>query len=794
MENNIKITINNIASEENDISVLDDVKNETEIKNNVWDKALKYVFIGLTFLVPVFVLPFTIFPLEINKAFLSFIGIAVLAVLYLINFIQKGKIEIPKSVLLLNLFLLVLVYFFSSIFSSNRALSLIGEGYGLDSFSSVALLSFLAALTALFFSESKGAMSVFYSLFVSSIVIFIFQLMRTVFNTNILPFNIFPSKTSNLFGTWNELGIFFGFTALLSSVFFKFLNKRKIFFGAVLLLSLLGMAVVNFEIAWLVLGVFSLIFLIYIFSSSKDTRSFASLPLVLFIISVLFVFLNPVVGSFLTNANLNYLEVRPSWSGTFDIIKNSLKADPFLGSGPGTFVYNWLNYRPQAINLTQFWAARFNSGVGLLPSFFATAGILAVLLWICFFVLLISQFLKILAKGDDNGGEGISLMLASFFASLYLWVFNIIYVPSFALTFLAYLFTGLLIAELSRKGKIKIWKISFLSEPKIKFIASLSVLVIIVASLGIFYVFSKKYAASYYFAKGISSFNGGSDLPKAEDNILKAVNFDPQDRYFRGLTEIGLLKMQRTINNSSLPADELRAEFQRNLSSTIQYAQLAVNANNSDSLNWINMAKVYESVMPLKIEGAAGLALNNYAEAAKRDPNNPDNYIAEARVFAQENNLNEAKNALQKAITLKPDYAVPIFTLAQVEAASGNLEEAIKRTKDTYFLAPNDIGVLFQLGLLYYQKQDFENSKVVFEKTVSLNPNYSNAMYFLGLIYDKGGRKEDAIKVFERIEGLNPDNQEIKKILNNLRKGKNALESIVPPGPSPEKRQSPPVK
>jgi len=786
-----KITIN-IVKEENDISVLDNVKMETEI--SVWDKALKYVFIALAFLIPVFVLPFTIFPLEINKAFLTFMGIAVLAVLWLINFIQKGKIKIPKSILLLNLFLLVLVYFFSSIFSENRSLSLIGEGYNLDSFSSIALLSFLAMLTAFFFSETAvSSLFIFYSLFVSSIVIFIFQFMRTVFDTNILPFNIFSVKTSNLFGTWNELGIFFGFTALMSSVFLKFLNKNKIFFGVILLFSLLGAAVVNFKTAWIVLGVFSLIFLIYIFSSSKDTRSFASLPLVLFIISVLFVFLNPVVGTFLTSANFNYIEVRPSLSGTFDIIKNSLKADPFLGSGPGTFVYNWLNFRPQAINLTQFWAARFNYGVGLVPSFFATAGILAVLLWMCFFVFLILQFFKIIGEEDSEDKESKSLILASFFGSIYLWVFNIIYVPSFTLTFLAFLFTGLLIAELSKKGRIKIWKISFLSEPKIKFIASLSVLVIIVASLGIFYIFSKKYAASYYFAKGISSFNSDSDLTNAENNILKAVNFDPQDRYFRSLTEIGLFKMQRIINSSSLSADELRAEFQRNLSSTIQYAQLAISANNLDSLNWINMAKVYESVMSLKIEGAASLALNNYAEAVKRDSNNPDNYIAEARVLMQENNLTEAKNALQKAITLKPDYAVPIFTLAQVEAASGNLDEAIKRTKDTYFLAPNDIGVLFQLGLLYYQKQDFENSKVVFEKTVSLNPNYSNAMYFLGIIYDKGGKKEEAIKVFEKIESLNPDNQEIKKILNNLRKGKNALELIVPPGPSPEKRQRPPV-
>lgn len=793
MENNI------VVDEEIDIFVsenvkLDNVKNETE--KNVWNKALKYSFAALIFLVPVFALPYTIFPLEINKAILTFTGIAIIAILWLINFIQKGEIKIPKSFIFLNLFLLVLVYFFSSIFSDNRTLSLIGEGYNLDSFSSIALFSFLALITAFYFSESNRVISLFYSLFASSIFIFIFQFMRTLFDINILPFNIFPLKTSNLFGSWNELGIFFGLTALLSSVFLKFLNKKKKFFGIVLLFSLLGVAIVNFKMVWIVFAVLSFMFLIYIFSTSKDTRSFAGMPLILFIISVLFIFLSPVIGSFLNSANINYVEIRPSWSGTFDIIKNSLKADPFLGSGPGTFVYNWLNFKPQSLNLTQFWSARFNYGVGFIPSLFATSGILGSALWISFLILLILQFLKVLGNGEDTKTEGNSLVFASFFASVYLWVFNVIYVPSFTLTFLAFLFTGILIAELSRKGKIKTWKINFLSEPKIKFLASISVLIIIVASLGIFYVFSKKYTASYYFAKKVSSFNlnNDSDLAKVENNFLKAVNFDPQDRYFRGLTEIGLLKMQRTLNNTSLSPDELRAEFQKNLSAAIQYAQSAINANKLDSLNWVNLAKVYELVIPLKIEGASKLALNNYTEATKRDPYNPDNFIAEARILIQENNLKDAKSALQKAIALKPDYAIPIFTLAQVEAATGNLDEAINKTKDTYFLTPNDIGVLFQLGLLYYQKQDFENAKIVFEKTISLNPNYSNAMYFLGLIYDKEERKQDAITVFTKIEELNSNNQEIKIILTNLKNGKKALDSIVPPNPSPEKRQNPPVK
>jgi tetratricopeptide (TPR) repeat protein len=80
------------------------------------------------------------------------------------------------------------------------------------------------------------------------------------------------------------------------------------------------------------------------------------------------------------------------------------------------------------------------------------------------------------------------------------------------------------------------------------------------------------------------------------------------------------------------------------------------------------------------------------------------------------------------------------------------------------------------------------------ERAVSLNTNYSNARYFLGLIYDRQGDKERALKEFAQIEILNPDNQEGKVILQNLREGRGALESIVPPAEPPEKRKEAPVK
>jgi tetratricopeptide (TPR) repeat protein len=74
-----------------------------------------------------------------------------------------------------------------------------------------------------------------------------------------------------------------------------------------------------------------------------------------------------------------------------------------------------------------------------------------------------------------------------------------------------------------------------------------------------------------------------------------------------------------------------------------------------------------------------------------------------------------------------------------------------------------------------------------------MNPQYSNARYFLGLIYSRAKSTDAAIAQFEEIMKLNPDNQEVKKILDNLRMGKPALDGIAPPATPPEQRNQPPI-
>jgi len=200
--------------------------------------------------------------------------------------------------------------------------------------------------------------------------------------------------------------------------------------------------------------------------------------------------------------------------------------------------------------------------------------------------------------------------------------------------------------------------------------------------------------------------------------------------------------------------------------------------------------------------GAEDWAIKSYETAIDLEPTNPyifteigRIYISKADLAEQQGNLADkdknlelAQNYFEKAVSLKVDYAPAHYQMAMIYIREGKTNEAIQRLELTKQAAPGDIGLAFQLGLIYYNDNQFNKAKAEFERAVVLDSKYANARYFLGLIYDKEGNKNQAISQFEVIEEFNPENQEIKKILSNLRGGKPALEGIVPAQPPVEEK------
>ena len=761
------------------------------------EKISALVFYVVVFLMPIFVLPTMIAPVASGKAIVFYCGIFLTMTVFVLSAIKNGSINISKSALLAGSGLMALVWLLSSIFSENSTLSLFGKLYDADTFILI-LTSFLSLFLAstLFRSEKRAA--VFYlMLFCSAFIVFLFQFVHIIFGINILPFNAFPQKTANLIGSWNDFSIFFGLVGVLALAFLetaKISKKIKFFLRFALIMAFLALFASGFGSAWVVFGIFSLFIFIATLNEKhiidgKISKRFVRVSFFAVVLSLFFVLFSGTAGKLTNSLGLFSSEIRPSWRATIVVAKQSLKKGVILGTGPNTFLNNWLKFKPAEINNTAFWNARFSSGSGFFTSALSTVGVLGALSFVAFLIVLLIQCGKVFYRKQSSSDN--SLVTASFFGSVYLWTHIVLYSPGILVLTMAFVLTGVFLALMTNDKRINVINLDLSKKSRTSFIFALVAVMVFVVSVYSVHFFVNKFLALNNYNQALVIFEKTGDAEKTKEKLLKAIKKDNQDEYNRTLSELSLVSLGKILTDKSLSEDKAVPLFRQWFDLATSSALEAIKVNKYDPVNWMQLGRVYESFISLKISGADEAALNAYAEAFKASPLDPSPFVSSARVALQMNKSDEARKYLQSALVFKPDMTDALFMLSQIEAKEGNLKEAILKAEQSAVSLPNNPSILFQLGLLNYQNKTFNNAKSAFESAVAINPEFANARYFLGLIYDKLGEKNKAIEQFEIIKKTNPDNQEIDKILKNLTEGRNALSEVYPP--LPEKRSELPI-
>src|SRR4029077_20691746 len=84
----------------------------------------------------------------------------------------------------------------------------------------------------------------------------------------------------------------------------------------------------------------------------------------------------------------------------------------------------------------------FNSGVGVIPTSFVTAGALGLFSWILLFLALAWEAIKALLRRKEGTHYGLARALLA--GALYLFVFEVMYIPGIAPTALLFFLLGIL--------------------------------------------------------------------------------------------------------------------------------------------------------------------------------------------------------------------------------------------------------------------------------------------------------------------------------------------------------------
>ncbi len=701
---------------------------ESSLLLKICDWVVKYSIYAAIFLVPIFFLPWTAEVLDFNKQTLLLLLVFVALFSWMMRTLVSGKFELNISPMHIVVGVLFLIYLLSVVFSTYSY----GSFWGWPQITSESLLS-LIAFVLLYFLVSNvfSKRNIFGATIILSFSVLLAELIGILqlFGLFVLPFDFAKTAAFNTLGSVGSLG-FIAAIMLPLAIVLLILSKKwwKLLFILEIVFSALILFLVNYPIVWwAVIAGSALIMIFGIMKRGVFDGRWMALPMFFLAVSLFFVLLNPQVNLLSQKPNEIFLSQRAN----LDISLQVLKERPIFGSGPGTFTYDFLKYKSPDFSKSSLWNLAFNRGASKVLNDLVTTGILgalALLALMAFPVFLGVKFLIVEKEANPLYWIltlGLSVCLVVFGLTYFLYNSNVV------LDFVYFFLIASLIGLTGPKGyperKAYELKPSSLMTLLITFVFTL----VFIFGLGLIILDGQKYIAEVSYLKGLVKYQAGQKDEGIKSIEAAAATNSSSDLYFRQLSQAYLAKLQDELQNSaSAPSDEETKKIQTLVANSVNAAKIAADLNPNNANNWSVRGYVYQSLFGV-ISDAGTWADKSYDEALKLSPNDP--YL-----LAQKGNVFLA------------------MALSQPQ------EQAQQKT------------------------QYFEQAQEQLEKAVNLNPNYSNALYSLGWVYDSMGQKDKAIESFSKLQNLNPDNQDVQKILSNLRGGKPALEGLNQQQPQPE--------
>jgi len=691
--------------------------------HSLLNRIVKYSIYVLVALVPLFFLPFSFEAFEFSKQYLLFFLVSLAFFAWLAKMVFHDK-ELRFRQTPLNLFVLAFlgVAILSAIFSIDKVSSLFGF-YGRFSNGLVGLLS----LGALYFlvlnsvKDIKGLVRVFLG---SSLVVVImgyfsiFGIWAKISSLVPLP-RLMLSRTFNpVAGSLEGLAIFLAVVLVFLTGLLLVRKGKNILYWLLLITSLGLLVMIDFIWAWIIILV-SLVLLVGFAIWRRIFRENVNRLLIPIFLIIIAAFCIPWQSQFISGLpREQVLEQQTSWQIGFKAATDNVKSG-FLGSGIGTFHYDFSQYKPLEFNQSWLWQIRFDRAGSYFSEILGQMGFLGIISYLGLIgvFLIIFWFLTSGFKSFNLKSQSLQLPLLVGFIALV--VSQLVYYQNTVLAFMFWLFLAMAVFSLSKPASEKV--ISFKDFPELSLIFSTLVIILGMAILTMYFYGGKFYLADMKYKDSLS-LTGTQRIKTLE----RSVSLNPRFSFYRMALSKAYLVEALTLEDST--------EIQSMISKSIDQGRVATQLGPNSVRNWEALGIVYREIGPVA-QGATEWGIKSFEKAIELEPTNPVLYTELGKLHLVAGNTEKARENFGKALEKKSNY---------VEA-------------------------LFQLGLIYFNNNQVDQAIEQFTRVVAQAANHSNAHYSLGVAYTVKGEKEKAIKEFEKVLELNPGNQDIIDKLNQLR-------------------------
>jgi tetratricopeptide (TPR) repeat protein len=744
-------------------------------------------------------IPSQTIPFIYTKISILAIGGLVALVFFILARLRRGNVIVPPLPLLGALWIVPAAYLLSALFSGqNFASAFFGTDLESDTLGFVVLMAAIATLTALAFRRTPHYRAFFkWSAIVLALVLVV--QIGFIFVGKVSPNLVTP--TVNLVGTFGDLGILVGLGLTLALLALRFLpigGRPRILMYVGGGLGLAVLALVNSQLVWgmvalVALGLFIESIMrkrpmsddsdfegVAVISGERDMdmgdseSTTLGAPLVTLLVALFFLIGGSTIGNALVTAfNASVVDVRPSWQSTFDVGSHTYATSPIFGSGPGSFGSQWLQFRDRALNDTIFWNVDFTSGIGYIPTSFVTTGVMGVLAWLAFLGLFLFIGARALLFRTPSDPFMRFVSLASFTGALYVFVLSVLTVPGPMVLMVGFMMLGIFVSSLRYGRERREYGVIFSRSPRVGFVIVFGLTLLLLASVVAAYVVVERYLADVSYATATAAYAKG-DLAGATTAVNRSILFAPTERSYQLAAAIGIGRMRQIANDTSLTPSDAQQQFQAALTGGIQAGTTATRLWPKNYQNWVMLGNVYQTVVPLNIEGAYDNAKAAFEKAEALAPTNPTLPFVVAQLEIAKGNAALAEENLGKAIILKRDYTQAIFLLSQLQAQQGKAREALNAAEAAAYFAPNDPTVLFQVGILRSANNNTDGAIEALSRAVQVNPQYANAHFFLGVMYATKGQLDKALVELSAVAAFSPENAKaVESDIAALQAGRN---------------------
>lgn len=371
------------------------------------------------------------------------------------------------------------------------------------------------------------------------------------------------------------------------------------------------------------------------------------------------------------------------WQGALEIFKHY----PIFGSGVETFAYAYYQHRPASHNLVSEWDFLYNKAHNEFLNYLATTGLMGLLSYI---IIVITFIIVILKKQKSN-----NLLIYSLLASYISYLVQNFFGFSVVITALFfYLFPALAFITSDSVQSIKVpstfhyLSSIFQSIYKRPFYTKFAQgVVILIFSLSIFTTI-KFYLADIYFAQGMKL--SDSNPGKAYNTLFKAAALNPQEPFYKSE-----LAYQAAAASLSLEKEDASLSSQLKKQADEQTSSLLL--ENPNNVSYFRTAIRTYFLLSSIDQKFADKTLQTLDAALKLAPTDAKLLYNKGIILSQQEKNKEAISALEQTQKLKPNYKEAYLMLGTLYAQEKEWEKAREQMEKLLEIIPGDPQALEKL-------------------------------------------------------------------------------------------------